>query len=275
LTLKAGGGRALRFVKAEYQVIIRLPFRPALTLQGINPASHTAPALDTFLITSSDAATRDIFRLRYRSYHDAGHLPNSEDGSWSDAFDDLASTFHLAVFENGRMLGVMRLCFSEISLPGQTLPCGDIYPEVKTLRRKTLGPIVEVGRMAIDPGIENTSFRATVYGSLVRSAILVCMAANVETLLAGTQAKWQMFYKRILGFSNIAEPRHYPPGNQKIVLVAREMGASSPARFGLNPFFKIENADMSDVRGKLHDLLVWRNPAARPHMHSIEGLGAD
>jgi N-acyl-L-homoserine lactone synthetase len=254
-------------------VIIRLPFRPALTLQGINPASQNAPALETFLVTSSDSAARDIFRLRYRSYHDAGELPELEDGSWSDAFDNLSSTFHLAVYDSGRMLGVLRLCFSEMSLPGQTLLCGDIYPEVKTLRAKTHGPIVEMGRLGLDPGIKNTSFRATVYGSLVRSAILVCMAAEVETLLAGTQAKWQMFYKRILGFSNIAEPRHYPPGKQKIILVGREMGASSPARFGLNPFFKIEDTDISDVRSKLHDLLVWRNPLAKPHHHVIEALG--
>jgi hypothetical protein len=255
-------------------MIIRLPFHPALTLQGINAAGHKTPALETFLINSADPVTQDVFRLRYRSYHDAGHLPDSEHGSWSDAIDDLASTLHLAVYDTGRLLGVMRLCFSEISLPGQTLPCGDIYPEVKALRLRTLGPIVEVGRMAIDPAIKNTSFRATIYGSLVRSAILVCMAANVETLLAGTQAKWQMFYKRILGFSSFAEPRVYPPGNQKIVLVAREMGATSPARFGLNPFFKIEDADISDVRCKLNDLLVWRKPATKPHRHVIETAGA-
>jgi N-acyl-L-homoserine lactone synthetase len=250
-------------------VNISLPFRPGLTLQGINPISSTPPSLQTRLITHDDPATEDIFRLRYDSYNQAGYLPSNTSGKWSDEFDHLASTFHLAVVENDRYRGAIRISFSETEMIGDTLPCEPYFPEVAALRRQVAGPIVEIGRMALDPTIQNTSFRATNYGALVRSAILVCMACDVEMLLAGAHPKWQKFYERILGFAVTGEPKTYPPGTQKITLLARAMGTTSPARFGLNPFFRIDHRDEQAVRAKLAPLLVWRrSPFSKPYRPS-------
>jgi catechol-2,3-dioxygenase len=84
------------------------------------------------------------------------------------------------------------------------------------------------------------------------------MAANVEMLLASAQPKMKNFYQRILGFSIVGEHRHYPPGNQPILLLSREMAMTSPARSRLNPFFHIAGDEVDDMLKIIGPLLALR-----------------
>jgi N-acyl-L-homoserine lactone synthetase len=239
-------------------LIIQLPFRPQLTLQS----SATDEKLGSSLLISlrtHQADAEDLFRLRYKGYQRDGHIEACAPEMYSDRFDGLRSTFQIAAQAGLRNVGALRICFWDPSVIGDALPCEDVYPEVAGIKARAKGAIVEVGRMTIDPDLGNCSFKTTVYAALVRSAVLMCLAANVETLLAGAQPKMKGFYQRILGFSVVGLPRLYPPGNQPILLLARSMGLTSPARSGLNPFFHIAAADVDAVRQAIAPLINWRN----------------
>lgn len=236
---------------------IQLPFRPGLTLQMSEFGSGAKNKIEIHLITF-DEHLDDIFRLRYQGYQEAGHIEPAEALSYSDAFDELPSTFQVAVFDGKRYVAAMRICFSELAIDGPSLPCEMFYPEVQDIKKRANGPVVEVGRLAIDPSLQNYSYRTTVYAALVRSALLTCFASDVKVLLAGAQLKSQNFYQKILGFKIAAKPRLYPPGNEPIILLSRELAASSPARTGLNPFFRISPADRDRAQQLLTPLLAWR-----------------
>lgn len=59
--------------------------------------------------------------------------------------------------------------------------------------------------------------------------------------------------------------RLYPPGHEPIVLFSRMMGISSPARSGMNPFFKLKDSEVDEVRIKLPPYSVgeMREPRCR------------
>jgi hypothetical protein len=59
------------------------------------------------------------------------------------------------------------MCFWDPSLSGDALPCEEVYPEVADIKARAGGPVVEVGRMTIDPDLGNCSFKATIYAALV------------------------------------------------------------------------------------------------------------
>ena len=238
-------------------VRIQLPFRPGLTLQMSEFGSPAKNKIQIHLITS-DEQIDDIFRLRYQGYQEAGHIEASEAQTYSDTFDQLSSTFQIAAFDGERYVAAMRICFSEPEIGGPSLPCEMFYPEVQDIKKRAHGPVVEVGRLAIEPSLQNYSYRTTIYAALVRSALLTCFASDVKVLLAGAQLKSQNFYQKILGFKVTAKPRLYPPGNEPIILLSRELAASSPARIGLNPFFRISPADLGQAQQLLAPLLSWR-----------------
>ena len=239
-------------------VKIQLPFRPGLTLQMSEFGAPAKNKIEIHLITA-DEQMADIFRLRYQGYQEAGHIESSETKTYSDTFDTLPSTFQIAAFDGQRYIAAMRICFSEPAIAGSTLPCELFYPEVQDIKKRAHGPVVEVGRLAIEPSLQNYSYRTTIYAALVRSALLTCFACDVKVLLAGAQLKSQNFYQKILGFKVAAKPRLYPPGNEPIILLSRDLAASSPARTGLNPFFKISPADLGKVQEILTPLLSWRH----------------
>lgn len=242
-------------------MIIQLPFRPGLTLQMSEFGMPSKSKLQIHLITA-DEQIDDIFRLRYQGYQDAGHIEPSETQTYSDNFDKLASTFQIAAYDGERYIASMRICFSESAIGRPSLPCEMFYPEVQDIKKSAQGPVVEVGRLAIEPSLQNYSYRTTVYAALVRSALLTCFASDVKVLLAGAQLKSQNFYQRILGFKIAAKPRLYPPGNEPIILLSRQLAATSPARTGLNPFFKISPLDIEVVQQELEPLLSWRSVGA-------------
>src|SRR5690606_20750023 len=106
------------------------------------------------------------------------------------------------------------------------------------LKQETQAPLMELGRLALHPSIKNCSYRSTVYGALVRSGILTCMATDIAVTLVTSQLKWRAFYEYICGFKAISEPRLYPPGGVPVVLFARDFRTADTRRIAQNRFFR-------------------------------------
>jgi N-acyl-L-homoserine lactone synthetase len=169
-------------------------------------------------ILNSESAIRDALRLRGRAYTAIGYDIEKADGEYSDRFDELPTTVLLGAYDQDRLVGSVRLCFS---LPQSlsTLPCADYYPALKDTHRSQSRGFVEVSRLSIEPDLNNVSYRTTLYAFLVRASLTAAMAAGVSMLLIATRPDWVKFYTYMLGFQQIGEPALYPPGDFKITLL--------------------------------------------------------
>jgi hypothetical protein len=109
----------------------------------------------------------ELLELRYRAYLDGGFIGPSREQIFADAYDDLSTTLTAGLFKAGRCIATLRLCFAEGAKERDNLPCGDVYPEISSL--KDTGTIVELCRLALDPAIDNTRYRARLYAAIVHS----------------------------------------------------------------------------------------------------------
>lgn len=194
-------------------------------------------------------------RLRHRAYAEQGHIPHLEGAEYRDAYDGYASTALLGAYDAGRLVATMRLCFS---LPGDalsTLPCAPYYPELVRLAAHAPHGIVEVSRLAIEPRIANTSYRATLYGYMVRAALAAAQAAAVSRIVVATRPDWVATYKHLLRFEQVGEPALYPPGDLRITLLSGNLEDASRRAWMRNRFFRVGNGDIAHMRRMLGPIL--------------------
>ena len=127
------------------------------------------------------------FVLRQRSYEDAGI--GLARGSERDEFDDLPSTVLIGAAIDGRLVGTLRLSLA-LGLAAPELPCEPHYPEVQAIKASSRGPAAEFSRGGIEPEIANTSFRTTMYASVIRAGthLLPCQTGRNGARCDETQA---------------------------------------------------------------------------------------
>lgn len=218
-------------------------------------------AFDMRIVTSL-ADRQACFALRLRAY--AAYLPPSEiptNGLYTDAFDDLPTTLVMGAYDAGRLVASMRLCFSRAWDSLETLPCAPYYPELEAVKSSSPGALMEVSRVAIDPAITNTSYRTTLYASLVRLGLIAANAADVSTILIATQAASEKFYRYMLGFERIGEPAFYPPGDFKISLLGGAIEQARLRQKTQNSFFRISGDDVARMRQALASRALLRDVA--------------
>lgn len=199
---------------------------------------------------------RDVFKLRYRAYAEYGIDDTAQDGQFLDAFDSLPTTALFGAYSGATLVGAMRLCFSLAGKSLASLPCSAYYPALGAVKTARPGSLMEVSRLAIDPGISNRSFRTTLFGSLVRSSLIAAQAAGVATILVATRPEWVRFYKYMLGFEMIGEPVLYPPGDTKISLLGGSLAMAESRQRRANAFFRISPAEIAQMRLSLAPMLV-------------------
>jgi N-acyl-L-homoserine lactone synthetase len=197
----------------------------------------------------------DALRLRQRAYAEHGLVPQIPDAEYRDLFDDLPSTALLGGYDGGRLVATMRLCFSLAGDPLTTLPCEPYYPGLKPLKLAAPKGLVEVSRLAIEPGIGNTSYRATLYGFMVRSAFAAARAADVSTIVVATRAEWVAYYKHLLSFVEVGEPALYPPGGIPISLLAGHIDQAARRARMRNRFFHTSEEDIARMRRMIAPVL--------------------
>lgn len=214
-------------------------------------AAFRGGAFDLRLLTGA-AERRACFALRLRAY--AKYLLAAEmppDGEYKDRFDDLPTTLLIGAYDGERLVGSMRLCFSRPWEDLSSLPCAAYYPDLVPVKSQGHGALMEVSRVAIDPAITNTSFRTTLYASLVRVGLIAAEAGDVSTILIATPAESEKFYRYMLGFQRIGEPAAYPPGDFRISLLGGAMAQARQRQGIQNSFFRISAEEVVRMRAAL------------------------
>ena len=211
---------------------------------------------------SADDNRREAFALRHRGYVHAGLIEASPFGIYTDAYDDLPTTLIAGLFRRGACIATLRLSFYAPGAADPTLPCEKVYPEIAAIKAKAEGLVVELSRLSIDPDITNTRYRARLYAAAIRAGVSACLALNAKHLPVATQTKWQSFYEHVLDFSVAGPAQFYPPGDVPVVLLARTLDDALKRRIARNIFFKIDPAELEDLKVRLPKLVRLEQPAA-------------
>jgi hypothetical protein len=198
---------------------------------------------------------REAFALRHRGYAEAGLIQPSPFGIYSDAYDELPTTVVAGLFRRGACIATLRLSFYAPGMTGPSLPCEKVYPEIEAIKQRASGLIVELSRLSIDPSINNTRYRARLYAAAVRAGISACIAMDAKHLLVATQTKWRSFYEHVFDFKVVGAAQLYPPGDVPVVLLERDLDQNLRKRVAKNMFFRVEDAELDDLRIKLPALI--------------------
>ncbi|RUP08326.1 acyl-homoserine-lactone synthase [Hyphomicrobium sp.] len=236
---------------------IPLSFRPRQdTLPPDEGSWHGETQSFELRVLAKEIDVNEATALRLRAYQAIGYDVSSDNGKYTDRFDSLATTVLLGAYDQGRLVGSVRLCFNHPWQTISSLPCGPYYPALKEIKSKVDGALVEVSRLSIEPGINNTSYRTTLYAFLVRAALTAAQAAEVSMLLIATRPEWVKFYKYMLGFQPIGEPAFYPPGDFKITLLGGSLKLAETRQKLQNRFFKITPDEVASMRVAIQPALV-------------------
>jgi hypothetical protein len=231
-----------------------LPFPSRRTPNALDPRNN-ADAFEIRLL-SDRAEISAALRLRQRAYAAQDLIPQDSGAEYRDAHDLLPTTAIMGGFDQGTLVASMRLCFS---FPGDdlsTLPCASHYPALWKFKDNARGGLVEVSRLATEPDTGTTSYRATLYGFMVRSAFAAARAAGVSCVVVATRASWVPYYKHLLQFEQVGDPAFYPPGNIPITLLAGQIEQASRRAELRNRFFRVTDEDVARMNRMLAPILM-------------------
>lgn len=199
---------------------------------------------------------REAFALRHRGYVNAGLIEASPFGIYSDVYDELPTTVVAGLFRRGACIATLRLSFYSPGTQSAALPCENVYPEVQGVKDSAQGLVVELSRLSIDPDIKNTRYRARLYAAAIRAGVTACIAMDARHLLVATQTKWQSFYQHVMAFKALGPPQFYPPGDVPVVLLGRALDDELKRRLSRNMFFKIDDAELEELKTLLPSLIA-------------------
>ena len=202
------------------------------------------------------ADRREVFGLRYRAYRDAWGIPLDPQEQYCDSYDDLESTVIVAAYDAGQCIGTLRVNFSHPWQSAATMPSAQFFPDVSMVKKQATGTIVEVSRLAIDPAITNTSYRTTLYASLLRAAFMVAHAAGVSMILLAAKSDLVRFYQYMLGFKTIGETGIYPPVDVPVALLGGTFGEAQKYQRAQNAFFKITDDEIASMKAAIAPALA-------------------
>lgn len=231
---------------------------PSATLE----ASGKFPFDIRVLMRSDDR--REAFAVRYKAYRHAGHIPETADGLYSDPADAWPTTALIAAYDKGKCVGVIRLAVSQPWQPASTLPCARYYPALNAIKAAAPRAVIEIGRLAIDPAITNTSYRTTLFAALIRACFIAAQAVRASHIVLTARAVSTGFHTSMLGFEQYGEPAFYPPGDLPIAMLVGTLGQAELKQRAQNMFFRIRADEIASMRGALEPLTappVLRSPA--------------
>lgn len=177
--------------------------RKVFPLRG--PASDDP--IELSLVSGFDS---EIAELRAKAYERAGWI-NDEAAIVADEFDRLSTAIVVAATSGGRLVGTIRVSAKIGGQVSAGMPCELEFPAKLGEIGRALpdGRFAEFCRVAVDPDISSRSFRTTLYGSLVRAAVMVAWAAEVDYALVAVHSAISRFYQHMCGFQRLATSRGY------------------------------------------------------------------
>ncbi len=225
-------------------------------------AAQADAVVSTVWYSASDNR-REAFALRYRGYVNAGLIEPSPFGIYTDPYDELPTTVVAGLFRRGVCIATLRLSFyTPGAATSAALPCERVYPQVEGIKANAGGTVVELSRLAIDPELNNTRYRARLYAAAIRAGISACIAMDAKHLLVATQTKWRSFYEHVLDFKVTGPAQFYPPGDVPVLLLERALDDNLKRRIAKNMFFKLDEAELDDLRTRLPALIESRTSQA-------------
>ena len=202
----------------------------------------------------------EVYRLRHTAFVNSGWIEPRASAELTDPFDDLETTVIIQAIADERTVGTARLTVSPSSAIALSMPCQLAFPsELANVKSRYRGPLVEFGRIAVDPASWSRSFRTTLYGSLVRTALLLAEAAGTEYTLAAVHSRLSMFYRGMFGFIRLADTRSYGDINEPTVLLGQRCQALLDRSAARSKFFHVSRDDINQAREVLlrsHPLLL-------------------
>ena len=225
-----------------------LNFKPPLVLHSKGWKTKFPLELKVFAPGSNKRA---IYALRYRAFIEAQLIAPRNDGLFFDDYDDLETTCTLAAFNGDACVGTFRLTFGEGRSGGATMPCQSIFHDVGALQAEGFHRLVEFTRMAIEPELTNTSFRTTLYATLVRAGLIVAHAARADYGLISINPSQVRFYEMMCGFKAMARAQDYPGITAPVMLMGRDFRELDAKRTKQNPFFRFAVHEVSAARALL------------------------
>lgn len=183
---------------------------PAVRLRA-NVASRNSDK--TYVIRRAlDAETkRDAYALRHASYRASGYIDPYPDGLFSDRFDRLPTAHTSVVYEAGKPVAAVRVCFLSSDNLGAA-PAGLTFPEevgnllAAVPRRKGRPQAAEITRLVRSPAAENNQGLVFL---LLRIAGYIAIREDVPLLMSCVRQNHVPFYKRI-GCHTASGLRPYP-----------------------------------------------------------------
>ena len=231
-------------------MISSLNFKPPLTLQSQGAGKAAKFPLD-LKVFAPGTDKREIYALRYRAFIEVGLITARDDQLFFDDYDELPTTCTLAAFQGSDCVGSFRLTFGEGRPGGKTMPCQSIFSEVGRLEEQGFRRLVEFTRMAVAPELTNTSFRTTLYATLVRAGLIVADAGGADYGLISVNPSQVRFYEMMCGFNALARAESYPGINAPAVLLGREFQVLDQKRSKPDPFFRIAPNEITRARAQL------------------------
>lgn len=206
-------------------------------------------------VLNSKQDQREVYRLRYSAYRNDGHIPHDPSGMFCDPSDYLTATAQIAAYDGPSCIGALRVSFSSANGLFGSLPCMPYYPEAKDLAEQPGRRLVEISRLAVDPGISNTSYRTTLYATMVRAGLIAADAGYTTDILVATKPSSVKFYEYMLGATRLGKPAKYPPGDIEITLLRLPLSEAKMRQRRQNQFFRISTDEIASMREALEPVL--------------------
>lgn len=164
-----------------------------------------------------NARLRDeVFRLRYRAYHNEGEIAESRSGIFADEYDDAPNQISWALSLDGTVVGTLRSMFYHSSMK-RMLPehkvFGDIIPKVIPQETR----VISGNRFAIEPSMKAMGKRLTFL--LLKHHMTVALVKG-DWGLAAVKKHHMPFYRRVMQLEAVSEPRYYDEMNSGFTLMA-------------------------------------------------------
>jgi len=149
---------------------------------------------------------QEVYRLRYNCYLREGAISPRHDSLLTDEFDEYDHT-HIFVLKIDEVI-VASIRLHILKGDGVDSPTMRAFGDM-------LSPYIKAGQTLVDPTrfVVNTEAARRFPDLMYHTLRLPFMAAahfSAETALAAVRKEHMPFYKRVLRYSKISEPREYP-----------------------------------------------------------------
>jgi hypothetical protein len=199
----------------------------------------------TYRVPQTQKERDAIGRLRHTCYVREGAIDPKPSGILWDDLDDAPNCAVLGVFLDGRLVASMRSHRVTVGAPS---PAMQIYADC-------LEPHIAAGTIVSDPtrfvvDADVSRDHPVVTYATARIGWITSRHFGARFGIATVRREHKAFYKRLLGFADIAGPRRYPLLKSDIYLVGRDYDGVVSHITQRYPFMLVSDAELEQIFGE-------------------------